>query len=70
MKSLSFEKRCIFVITEADPRKINEAKFKLASCGYGYGRLDDRHYWSLPSSMSEKGYEILRSLFKHVQRFG
>ncbi len=69
MKSLSLEKRIIFVIACTDDKKIGEAKFKLAEYHAGFGKFDKTCYWSLPPDKSLQGYEILLTIFKHVERF-
>ncbi|MBL7958831.1 hypothetical protein JNL27_01190 [bacterium] len=68
MKSLTLDKRTVFVITGTNEKSISEAKFKLAGLKFGYGRLDQARYWSLPFENSILGFEILKTLFNNVKR--
>lgn len=68
MKSLTLEKRTIFVITSANEKDISEVKFKLAGLQFGYGKYDHAHYWSLPHDKSKQGYDVLINMFDSVQR--
>jgi hypothetical protein len=68
MKSISLEQRSVFIVTEADEKKISEAKFKLAGIQFGYGKFDHGYYWSLPFNKCSQGYTILKSLFGNIQQ--
>ncbi len=69
MKSIHIDKRTVFVISGVtDEKKINEAKFKLSGLRFGYGRFDQGHYWSLPFDECHQGFQILKSMFIHVQQ--
>lgn len=68
MKSLTLEKRAVFVIDNANESDIRQAKFKLAGLHFGYGKLDKAYYWSLPYDKMNQGYEVLTGLFYNVHR--
>jgi hypothetical protein len=69
MHSIYIEKRSVFVTTDVvDEKIIREAKFKLAEFRYGYGRYENGHYWSFPFDQCAQGYQILKSLFSHIQQ--
>ncbi|MBL7996845.1 hypothetical protein JNM05_15870 [bacterium] len=70
MKSLTLKERVIFVITGTNGKTINEAKFKLAGLKFGYGRLDQTHFWSLPFENGLLGHKILKNIFDNVTRIG
>jgi len=67
MKSLTQRDRVIFVTQTDDVNKIKEAKFKLAEMHFGYGKTENRHYWSLPIECRSQAYTVLTSLFEKVQ---
>lgn len=68
MKTTTALHRVIYVVETADPRKVGEARFKLSSMKYGYGKKDNFHYWSVPCESGDASFKVLSAIFGHVRR--
>ena len=66
MNSLTSENRIVYITYDPTGQKINEARFKLAGLGYGYGRMASQYYWSFPEETREIGLDTLQHIFGEV----